>query len=175
MCLIDFYDFDMTIEEICSEQCYPFELENIKLVKLFSFFLHCAPTINSRTAANIDDERLNANWNKYISNFSKDTYCFLAPNSGIDKHLKRHHLLYDCNVNRKTKAIVCKRKNNKEKEYVCILRHIRNSIAHNNVFLKDVGNRKFIVFKDYNDKNILTAIILFSQTDLSRLKKQIMN
>lgn len=38
MCLIDFYDFDMTIEEICSEQCYPFELENIKLVKLFSFF-----------------------------------------------------------------------------------------------------------------------------------------
>ena len=47
---------------------------------------------------------------------------------------------------------------------------IRNAIAHGNVYYFNAGNRKFILFEDFNEKSKPTARILFSQTDLKKLK-----
>lgn len=57
-----------------------------------------------------------------------------------------------------------------EDNVVCLLRHIRNAIAHGNVYYLNAGNRKFILFEDFNEKSKPTARILFSQTDLKKLK-----
>ena len=65
-------------------------------------------------------------------------------------------------------------KSKKETEYECILRHIRNAIAHSNVYIYQTGNRKYICFTDFNKTGKQSAMILLSQTDLSNLKKELM-
>ena len=52
----------MTISDILQHPVLPFEIEDVKLVKLFSFFLHSAPTIESATAISMDAARLDQNW-----------------------------------------------------------------------------------------------------------------
>lgn len=165
----------MKIQDIKQNQISPFEIEDIKLKNLFSFYLHLAPTINSGTAVAIDDERLSKNWDNFKETFGKDNFIFLAQNCQIEKCFYKYNLLENSEVNRRRKSFVCKKENSLESEYHCILRHLRNSIAHSNVFLSNAGNRKYILFDDYNPKsNNMTARILFSQTDLSTLKKIIM-
>ena len=61
-----------------------------------------------------------------------------------------------------------------ETECQCVLRHMRNSIAHGNIYLSDESNRKYILFEDYNRNGNLTARILLSQTYLKKLKQIIM-
>ena len=60
----------MTIRDIKENKIAPFEIEDTKLRRLFSFFLHTAPTIDSNLASKIDEDRLLNNWNKFISNFA---------------------------------------------------------------------------------------------------------
>lgn len=56
----------MTIAELIARKVIPFEIPDTKLTSLFSFFLHSAPTIDSRTAMNIDAERLQNNWKRFL-------------------------------------------------------------------------------------------------------------
>lgn len=51
----------MTISDILQHPVLPFEIEDVKLVKLFSFFLHSAPTIESATAISMEAARLDQN------------------------------------------------------------------------------------------------------------------
>ena len=51
----------MKICDIKANQILPFEIEDAKLLRLFSFYLHSAPTVESRTAANVDEQRLLSN------------------------------------------------------------------------------------------------------------------
>lgn len=90
------------------------------------------------------------------------------------KSLVKYKINEEAQVNRKTKVIVCKKKDTKETEPQCLLRHLRNSIAHNNVYISNAGNRKYILFEDFNKNRKLTARILLSQTDLTALKREIM-
>ena len=77
-------------------------------------------------------------------------------------------------VSRKTKVIVCKRKCKDEKDYECVLRHIRNSLAHNNIYVDNTSNRKYILLEDYNTRKNLTSKMVLSQIILSNLKSEIM-
>ena len=162
----------MTISEVKTNRINPFETENIKLIKLFSFFLHFAPTINSSLATTIPESRLNNNWIVFLQKFNQSSYKIIPDNCKIENYLNEYHLNDNSTIKRTTRGFICKRKS-QEKDYECILRHIRNSIAHANVFMSNVGNRKYILFEDFNpDKNKnKNAIILFSQTDLNNLKK----
>ena len=56
----------MTIAELIARKVIPFEIPDAKLTSLFSFFLHSAPTRDSRTAMNIDAERLQNNWQRFL-------------------------------------------------------------------------------------------------------------
>ena len=76
-------------------------------------------------------------------------------------------------VTRRKKGFVYKRKSKDETDCEACLRHIRNAIAHNNVFVLNAGNRKFILFDDYNKDKKHNARLLFTQSDLQRLKSEI--
>ena len=81
----------------------------------------------------------------------------------LENACEKNGLGVDTEISRRTKGFICIRKG-KETDYECILRHIRNSIAHNNVYYCDAGNRKFVLFEDYNKGGKFTARMLFSQT-----------
>lgn len=168
---------EITIENSIKNRILPFEIDDEKLKKLFSFYLHSAPTIESKSAAQIDNCRLERNWSGFKSNFFKITMIFFSSSYANDKFIKsfeKYNIHNDAHINRKIKVSVCKKKDTKESEYQCLLRHLRNSIAHDNVYLLNAGNRKYILFEDYSNKENISARILFSQADLSALKKEIM-
>ena len=159
----------MNISELLNSPIIPFEIDDVVLQKLFSFFLHLAPTIDSKTAATIPEDRLIRNWAEYVASLKCESFVFLAPNCSIEKH----GLSSTSQISRKSKGFVCKRKDKNEAEHVCLLRHLRNSIAHNNVYLKNAGNRKYLLFEDFNQSKNQSARILLSQSDLKRLKNTI--
>lgn len=166
----------MTIKELKRNRILPFEVGDESLHNLFSFFLHSAPTIESKTAAIISPEKLLENWKVYIEDWKQNQYRFYSSNSKFpdSKILDDFGISDISKISRKSHAFVCKYKSSSESDYECVLRHIRNAIAHSNVFLKNAGNRKYILLEDYNKNNNKTAILLFSQSDLKRLKKYIM-
>ncbi len=170
----------MTIGEIKQNRIRPFEIDDDRLKQLFSFFLHSAPTVSSATALKIDSDRLQQNWDNFISeiNISDEQYKFISWNSSTKDYLERYGLIDTTTVNRKSKGFVCKKTKNLEMDFECVLRHIRNSIGHSNVYMNKAPKRKYILFEDFNMKAnppTHTATLLFSQTDLSRLKRAIIN
>lgn len=165
----------MTISDIKENKIAPFEIDDIKLTRLFSFFLHSAPTIDSTLASRIDEDRLLKNWNNFVSQFANGRISLYSYSyKKFIQQFEKHGLSDESTVSRRLKVIVCNRKNNVEKDYQCVLRHLRNSIAHCNLYLSNAGNRKYILFEDYNKKGNITARILLSQADLSLLKREIM-
>ena len=165
----------MTISDIKENKIAPFEIDDIKLTRLFSFFLHSAPTIDSNLASRIDEDRLLSNWNNFVSQFANERISLYSDSYPSEKQqFKKHGLSDEATVRRRLKNIVCKRKNKAETDYQCVLRHLRNSIAHCNLYLSNAGNRKYILFEDYNKSVNITARILLSQADLSLLKREIM-
>lgn len=163
----------MTILELLTYKTIPFEIPNAKMEKLFSFFLHSAPTIDSRTAMKIDSSRLCKNWEDFIESSQLKPDTIYAENyKDLVASCEKNGLDVSTEISRRTKGFICIRKG-KETDYECVLRHIRNSIAHNNVYYCDAGNRKFVLFEDYNRGGKFTARMLFSQTLLTELKKEI--
>ena len=141
--------------------------------KLFSFFLHSAPTIDSRTAMKVDLSRLSDNWERFIkSSQLKPSIIYAESYNGLANACEKNGLGVNVEISRRTKGYICIRKG-KETDYECVLRHIRNAIAHNNVYYCDAGNRKFVLFEDYNRGGKFTARMIFSQTILTTLKKEI--
>ena len=164
----------MNISDIKINQIKPFDIDDEKLTRLFSFFLHSAPTVNSATASIIDSSRLNQNWDDFIQYIPTTNYTFISPNCKIEKYIEKFNLNNETIVNRRSKGFVCKRKNNNENDYECFLRHVRNAIAHSYVYMKNVGNRKYLLFEDYNKSKNQSALMLLSQSDLKKLKDIIM-
>ena len=163
----------MIVSDILQHSVLPFELEDEKLLKLFSFFLHSAPTVKSRTAVSIEKTRLDKNWESFIDGYPEKSWLVIASNCTFETYLAKVNLNEDAIVTRRQKGFVCKRRTKDETDYEACLRHIRNSIAHNNVFVLNAGNRKFILFDDYNDNKRQNARLLFTQSDLQRLKSEI--
>ena len=170
----------MTIRELKTNKTAPFEFEDEKLFKLFSFFLHSAPTIKSAHAANIPIDKLGRNWGIYIAVWIEKNYKYriYSSNSKFPSQdvLSDYGLNDNSILNRKANAFICFREDEAppETDCKCILRHIRNAIAHGYVFINNAGNRKYILMEDYNKAGNKRAVLLFSQAELSRLRKTIM-
>ena len=170
----------MTIGDIESNRILPFEIEDKTLQKIFSFFLHSAPSIKSANAMEMDEERLVRNWSAFKEKQAYIKFGFLASNAQMEMYIEKYGLTSESIVKRKTSSCICKKESPKKKdgvsvtEYRCFLRHIRNAIAHGNVFLSSTGNRKYILFINFHpDSGNLNAKILLSQNDLVVLKREI--
>jgi hypothetical protein len=162
----------LQISDILSNHITPFETEDMKLKSLFSFFLHLAPTISSSSAGDVPKAGLAQAWDSFIreAKIKDESFRFYSSGSIGDKQLARYSLSNSSPVSRQSKRFVCSKKHANECEMRCLLRHLRNSIAHSNVYLLN-NNRKYILFDDFNVKQNCSARILFSQSDLSVLKK----
>lgn len=162
----------MIIADILNNNIVPFEIVDEKLKSLFSYFLHIAPTIDSAHAQPIQTNELESAWQHFIQeiNIASTDYHVYAPGYISTDILSRYRLRHDDSASRKSKRFVCNFKEHEGQELGCLLRHIRNSIAHGYVYVVGDG-RKYILFDDYNKSNNLTARILFSQTDLSKLRR----
>ena len=83
----------MKIEEIKQCRVAPFETADRKLLNLFSFFLHLAPTIESEKALNIEKSRLENNWNRFIESIPINQYIFIDDHRSLETvsytHLKK--------------------------------------------------------------------------------------
>lgn len=163
----------MTISELKKNRIVPFEIDDITLQKIFSYFLHKAPSISSAWATKIPPQSLDIRWENYLENWDNNLVKFYADIRSFPKSLIKLKLEDNSEINKKSRAITCVKIDKNEKECECLLRHLRNSIAHGNVFLMSCGNRKFILFEDFNKSNNKTATILFTQTDLMRLMREI--
>lgn len=163
----------MTISELLTCKIIPFEISDDKMESLFSFFLYSAPTIDSRTAMNIPPERLITNWQCFLDKGKLTPSIVYAEGyNNLGSSCEKNGLGANTEIKRRTKGFICIRKG-KESDHECVLRHLRNSIAHNSVFYCNVGNRKYVLFEDYNKRGNLTARMLFSQTILTSLKREI--
>lgn len=165
----------MTISEIKENNIIPFEIEDKELQSFFSFFLHIAPTIESNLALKCNKKE-NKMWNSYINNWKSETYKFYPPNSNVtnEEKFKKCNLTDNVLLNHDTRGFVCIKKYNYETEFECFIRHLRNAIAHGYVYMKKQPNRIFLLFEDYNKCKNKSSIILFSKSDLKKLKKDIM-
>ena len=165
----------MTSSEIKENNIIPFEIEDKELQLLFSFFLHIAPTIESNLALK-SNKKENKMWNSHINNWKSETYKFYPPNSNVtnEEKFKKCNLTDNVLLNHETRGFVCIKKYNYETEFECFIRHLRNAIAHGYVYMKKQPNRIFLLFEDYNKCKNKSSIILFSKSDLKKLKKDIM-
>ena len=162
----------MKIADILSYHIVPFETEDMKLKSLFSFFLHLAPTISSSSAGDIPKAGLAQAWASFLreARIRNESFRLYTSGSINEKQLERYSLSSSSTVSRKSKCFICSRKSADECEMSCLLRHLRNSIAHSNVYLLN-NNRKYILFDDFNTKQNRSARILLSQGNLRVLKK----
>ena len=160
----------MLIKDILNNRIVPFEIEDDSLKRCFSYFLHLAPSISSASSLS-SKEDLNKIFQKFIekSNIERTSYRFYTAGNIKEIQLKKLLLSDDNFINRRSIRFVCSKKR-EENDMECMLRHIRNSIAHSNVFLY-CRRRKFIIFDDFNSNGKQTARILLSQTTLTTLKR----
>lgn len=163
-----------TVKEITDCHITPFCIEDKAMTEYFSYYLHQAPTIDSSSAGNVPSCGLDVAWEQFVTNIGiADTdYFIYAEDSKIDdRQLEKYKLTDIDTVKRNDKRFVCKfKREDGNSKMKCLLRHLRNSIAHSNVFLLEKG-RKYIIFVDYNINRKITSKILLSQTDLNRLKR----
>ncbi|MCQ2496024.1 MAG: HEPN family nuclease [Lachnospiraceae bacterium] len=162
----------MEISDILKNRIAPFEIVDEKMKSLFSFYLHLAPTVDSKSAKSIPARGVSTIWKEFIAKIAikQGNYYIYKSGNINEKQLDIYRLKANHTVNRKSKGFVCCYKNDEKDELVCLLRHIRNSIAHSNVYLLD-KTRKYVIFDDYNSNKNLTARVLLSQTDLNNLRK----
>ena len=158
----------MKISEIKMHNICPFEVKDSKLQLLFSFFLHKAPTIDSRLA--IKSKKYDVKWKSYIKNWKEKTYRFYSKQIPSENILSQYKLTDIKEVGNKDRAFVCTKKDPTESDYECFARHLRNSIAHGFVFMVAKKNRTYLFFEDYNKNKNRMAIILVSKSDLEKLK-----
>lgn len=152
----------------------PFEDGTSETRKLFSYFLHKAPNIESVHSTLIPDVMHTEVFERMLESrhFKYKKFCWA--NAVIENELCKGFL--DGNLLcLKCKRFVCKKKKTEkgrtpETDLECFLRHIRNAIAHGRVYIFHARNRIHIVFEDVNTSGKLSARIVCIKADLEYWK-----
>ena len=153
----------------------PFEVDSVDVQKLFSYFLHCAPTIESVHSKPIVYAKHAEIFDRMVRDRHFKYHRFCSANAPIEKELTKAYLA-DGMICPKCKRYICKKKPTQkgmqqESDLCCFLRHLRNSIAHGRVYSIKIGKQKWYLFEDYNSSGNLSARILCVKTDLQIWKK----
>jgi len=163
---------DCNLDEI---RIVPFEIEDEELHKLFSYFLHTAPGIDSAHKTHLSPDLHDKVYKEMMEGRQIEVQKYYS-DSLADK-LMRYKLL-GSEICLPCKRIICQRKNNKdererkETDLECLLRHLRNAIAHGRVYYyQQEGKRKWLVFEDINKSKNLSARIVCLKADLKQWKK----
>lgn len=144
----------------------------------FAFFQYQAPNISSYVSSNLDREKHEELLCKLLKSWNKENYDFIPPNAKIADALESKGLKGDiiCNY---CKRFICKRKKkssktgHKETDLECLLRHLRNSLAHGRVFIIHGGNYISILFEDIDSDKKISARIICNRADLKKWRELI--
>ena len=164
----------VTCFEITEENAVvPAECEIVELRQLFSYFQYRAPNIES-----IKSPMLDLGYHEDVLHEitkGRDEFRFCNQNAKTEDELNKL-ALNGTQLCSWCKRFLCKRMNNpakrdtsrRESDLECLLRHLRNAIAHGHVFVIHGGNFISVLFEDTNDKGNTTARIICCQADLKK-------
>lgn len=122
----------MKISEIKMHNICPFEVKDSKLRLLFSFFLHKAPTVDSRLA--IKSKKYDVKWKSYIKNWKEKTYRFYSKQIPSENILTQYKLTETKEVRNKDRVFVCAKKV-QQKVTVSALQGILEILLHMDLYL----------------------------------------
>ena len=156
-----------------SNAVVPSECEIGILRHLFSYFQYIAPNIDS-----VHSPILEASMHEEVLHqllHDNSNYHFCAHNLITNDELKKLALEGDL-ICSKCKRFLCKRSGKdskrepkrKETDLECLLRHLRNSIAHGHVYIVHGGNTIHVCFEDINPQKKTTARIVCTQAELKK-------
>ena len=146
----------------------PYECDgDSDLTSLLGFFQIEAPCISSFQSYKLDESKYCKVLRKMISG---KAFLFINPQARIDKRLTSFNM---CDGKIKCVGIrgLLKKQNKDENELVCLLRHIRNSVAHGRVFAKSVGGVMYILLDDTRPDGKFSARIIVTKNYLKTWKK----
>ena len=150
----------------------PFEVQDTVLKELFCYFLYRAPFIKSAHKGFLEQGQCE-DLLKKINEMANGKIIFCGANAQIEKWLPKVNLS-DKELCLKCTRAICKRvpssTREKESDLACFLRHIRNSIAHGNVFYRKSKQTSYMLFVDYNKTGNMSAKIVCSKDDLRQWK-----
>ncbi len=178
-CLTGKCDRTVSTFDISEENAIiPAECEVEELRRLFSYFQYKAPNIDSLKSPMLDPTYHQSVLSKIIGGHGE--YFFCNQNAKMEDELRRI-ALNGVSVCAWCKRFLCKRMtapakrdiSRRETDLECLLRHLRNAIAHGHVFLVPNKNYNSVLFEDINDKNNSTARIVCCQADLRKWKKEL--
>ncbi len=162
----------------------PIDCDIGKLRSLFSYFQYRAPNIDSVHSPLLSvekHEQVLAEIEK-THNSKNGEYVFCSHTSNTEDQFSTQGLWGDWLCS-KCKRFVCKRmsqtakrdNSRRETDLECLLRHMRNALAHGHVFINHEGNYISLCFEDENEKHRKTARIVCSQADLIKWRKILEN
>lgn len=146
-----------------------------ELRQLFSFFEHRAPNIDSAHSPILDAQIHKQTLDRMLGGNAHFVFCAHIANTESELQklgLDGYSLCSRC------KRFLCKRSGHdskrvsgqKETDLECLLRHIRNSLAHGHVYIIHRGNYISILLEDINNSGKTTARIICCQADLKKWK-----
>jgi len=151
----------------------PYECENEELKQLFSYFQHRSPNVDSLKSPYLTPDNHEDVLRQMLK--GNEDFHFCRQNSNTEDEL-RAVALNGVRVCVRCKRFMCKRttqpakrdNTRSETDLECLLRHLRNSIAHGHVYVNQGGNYNSILFEDENNKHNITARIVCCQADLRK-------
>ena len=154
----------------------PSECDTGELRKLFSYFQYRAPNIESLQSPLLAPCYHDSVLNEIAK--GREEYRFCSQNAKTEDELAKN-ALSGINLCSWCKRFLCKRMNNpskrdpsrRETDLECLLRHLRNAIAHGHVFVIHGGNHISVLLEDTNNQGNTTARIICNQADLKKWRK----
>lgn len=138
-----------------------------KYLKYFEYFLYYAPNV-AHKKVKINE----AKWEKiYLSFVELDNR--LKNNSKVyARQAKDRDYYSEKGIAGNSFCFECQRmvfsRQNKEDSLSALLRHLRNSLAHGNLYCKEINKQKMFLFEDL-EKSVITARIMLSGELLKKL------
>ena len=158
----------------------PSDCEIGDLRKLFSYFQYRAPNIDSLSSPLLEIAAHERVLREITA--GKDSFRFCHHNAVTEDELSKI-ALNGPSLCSWCKRFLCKRMTRpakrdplrRETDLECLLRHLRNAIAHGHVYILHGGNHISVLFEDTNDQGNITARIICCQADLRKWRNSLEN
>lgn len=160
----------------------PITCEIGDLKRLLGFFQYESPNTSSYVCGYLPQEEHEELLKEMLVSWKKENYLFIPSNAKIHEinNCLEEKNLMGINLCSYCKRFVCRRKPKdrsgyRETDFECLMRHLRNALAHGRFFVIHGGNHISLLFDDRNEKGNITARIICNQADLKKWKKIIVN
>ena len=156
-----------------SNAVVPSECDIGDLRSLFTYFQYRSPNVDAIRSPILEAELHQETLDLMLKGNSY--YVFCAHSSKTEDELIKLNLSGNILCSQ-CKRFLCKRSGRnskrvpaqKETDLECLLRHLRNAIAHGHVYIIHGGNYISVLFEDRNANNRITARIICCQADLKK-------